>query len=78
VDVPVAELRDKLVLDASNFYPERDGNIDELDRDETRVARCWAFNAITAADIVSDRNAPGSPERRALPLAGDDADAKKW
>ncbi len=87
-DVPVAELRDKLVLDACNYYPERDGNIGELDRDETTTSELLArhlpesrvvkaFNAITAADIVSDRKSAGSPERRALPLAGDDADAKK-
>jgi predicted dinucleotide-binding enzyme len=87
-DIPVVELRGKLVLDACNYYFERDGNIGELDRDETTtselVARhlpesriVKAFNAITAADIVSDRKPAGSPERRALPLAGDDADAKK-
>jgi predicted dinucleotide-binding enzyme len=87
-DVPVAELRDKLVLDACNYYPERDGNIGELDRDETTTTELLArhlpesrivkaFNAITAADIVSDRKPAGAPGRRAFPLAGDDADAKK-
>jgi predicted dinucleotide-binding enzyme len=87
-DVPVAELRDKLVLDACNYYPERDGNIGELDRDETTTSELLsrhllesriikAFNAITAADIVGDRKPAGAPGRRALPLAGDDADAKK-
>jgi predicted dinucleotide-binding enzyme len=76
------------VLAASNYYFERDGNIGELDRDEITTSELLArhlpesrivkaFNAITAADIVSDRKPVGSPERRALPLAGDDADAKK-
>ena len=32
--VLVAPLEGKIVLDANNYYPERDGHIDELDRDE--------------------------------------------
>src|SRR5258708_12838129 len=32
--IPVAPLEGKIVLDANNYYPERDGHIGELDRDE--------------------------------------------
>jgi predicted dinucleotide-binding enzyme len=86
--VPVAELEGKIVLDADNYYPERDGHIDELDRDEITTSELLArhlpksrivkaFNAITAADIERDGAPPGSPGRRALPIAGDDVAAKK-
>jgi 8-hydroxy-5-deazaflavin:NADPH oxidoreductase len=86
--VPATQLEGKIVLDANNYYPERDGRIDELDRDEITTSELLArhlpksrivkaFNAITAADIESDGRPAGSPGRRALPIAGDDAAAKK-
>lgn len=86
--VPVAQLERKIVLDANNYYPERDGHIGELDRDEMTTSELLArhlpksrivnaFNAITAADIESDGRPAGSPDRRALPIAGDDVAAKK-
>jgi predicted dinucleotide-binding enzyme len=86
--VPVVELAGKVVLDANNYHPERDGHIDELDRDEITTSELLArhlpksrivkaFNAITAADIESDGRPAGAPGRRALPIAGDDAVAKK-
>ena len=86
--VPVAQLEGKIVIDATNYHPERDGHIDELDRDEITTSELLArhlpkstiikaFNAITAADIESDGLPSGWPGRRALPIAGDDAAAKK-
>jgi predicted dinucleotide-binding enzyme len=86
--VPVAQLEGKAVLDANNYYPERDGHIGELDRDEMTTSELLArhlpkstivkaFNAITAADIERDGRSAGSPGRRALPIAGDDVAAKK-
>jgi hypothetical protein len=84
----VAPLEGKIVLDANNYYPERDGNIGELDRDEITTSELLArhlskskvvkvFNAIQAAHIESDGRPAGSPDRRAHPIAGDDAAAKK-
>ena len=35
--VPAEELRDKIVIDTMNYYPQRDGNIAELD-DESSSA----------------------------------------
>jgi predicted dinucleotide-binding enzyme len=35
------------------------------------------FNAIRAAEIESDARPAGDPDRRALPIAGDDTEAKK-
>jgi len=86
--VPVAQLEGKTVLDATNYHPERDGHIDELDRDEITTSELLArhlpkstivkaFNAIMAADIERDGRPTGSPGRRALPIAGDDVAAKK-
>ncbi|MDT5299193.1 MAG: 8-hydroxy-5-deazaflavin:NADPH oxidoreductase, partial [Mycobacterium sp.] len=86
--VPVAQLEGRIVLDATNYHPERDGHIDELDRDEITTSELLgrhlpkstiikAFNAITAADIESDGLPSGWPGRRALPIAGDDDVAKK-
>lgn len=82
-DVPVEPLAGKIVLDTNNYYFERDGHIDALDKGETttseivqahlptsRIAK--AFNHIMAADITSDGTPAGTPNRRALATAGDD------
>lgn len=86
--VPVAELKGKIVLDANNYYAVRDGHIEALNVDDitssellarhlpgSRIVK--AFNAIPAADIEKDGRASGGADRRALPIAGDDASAKK-
>ena len=85
--VPVGPLEGKIVLDANNYYPERDGHIDELDRNATTTSELLArhlpksrivkvFNAIAAADIETSGRPAGAPDRRAHPIAGDDAAAK--
>lgn len=88
-DLPVAELRGKIVIDALNYYPERDGHIPELDSGSkgsselvaehlagARVVK--AFNTIWFEHLKSKgkKNAPIA-ERRAIFIAGDDAEAKK-
>jgi predicted dinucleotide-binding enzyme len=86
--IPRAPLEGKVVLDANNYYFERDGHIDELDRNEITTSELLArhltkskivkvFNAIQAAHIESDGRPAGAPDRRAHPIAGDDAAAKK-
>lgn len=85
--VPVAPLAGKIVIDTNNYYPERDGQIPELDRQETTTSELLArhlpqsrvvkaFNAIPMNELESDGRPAGSTERRALPVASDDADAK--
>src|SRR5918993_46420 len=37
-DVPVEPLAGKIVIDTNNYYPERDGNIPELDNESTTTA----------------------------------------
>jgi predicted dinucleotide-binding enzyme len=86
--IPIAPLDGKIVLDANNYYPGRDGHIDELDRNEITTSELLArhlpkskvvkvFNAIKAADIETDGRSGGMPDRRAHPIAGDDTAAKK-
>ncbi|MFB2556467.1 NADPH-dependent F420 reductase [Herbiconiux liangxiaofengii] len=85
--VPVEPLAGKLVIDTNNYYFERDGHIIELDDEKTTVSELLqqhlptstvvkAFNNIMAADLTTDGAPAGAPDRRALPIAGDDADAK--
>ncbi|MGE4053838.1 MAG: NADPH-dependent F420 reductase, partial [Vicinamibacterales bacterium] len=85
--VPVAPLAGKIVLDTNNYYPERDGNIAELDNESTTTSELLqahlptskvvkAFNHIGAAHILSHAQPPGTKDRRALVIAGDDAGAK--
>ncbi|MDQ1429668.1 MAG: 8-hydroxy-5-deazaflavin:NADPH oxidoreductase [Actinomycetota bacterium] len=85
--VPAAAVGDKIVIDADNYYPQRDGHIPELDDERTTSAELLqahlpeakvvkTFNHIQAAQIVSDGTPPGTPDRRALAIAGDDQAAK--
>jgi predicted dinucleotide-binding enzyme len=85
--IPVKALEGKVVLDADNYYPDRDGHIVELDKNQVTTSELLArhlpkskivkvFNAIQAADIEKDGQPAGSPNRRAHPIAGDDPAAK--
>lgn len=85
--VPVEPLAGKVVIDTNNYYPQRDGQIPELDNESTTTAELLqahlptskvvkAFNHIYAAEITTDGQPAGSEGRRALVIAGDDADAK--
>ena len=37
-DVPVEPLAGKIVIDTGNYYPQRDGQIDELDNEEVTTS----------------------------------------
>lgn len=85
--VPAQWLAGKTVMDANNYYPNRDGHIPVLDRFETTTSRLLAehlphshvvkvFNAIFAPDLTQDARPHGAPDRRALPVAADDDAAK--
>lgn len=86
-DVPVAPLAGKVVIDTNNYYPQRDGHIQELDQERITTAEMLqrhlaasnvvkAFNHIYAAALTTDGLPAGTPNRRALAIAGDDAEAK--
>lgn len=85
--VPVEPLAGKIVLDTNNYYPQRDGQIRELDREEVATSELLqrhlpgskvvkAFNHIYAAELTEHALPSGAPNRRALVIAGDDAQAK--
>ena len=79
----------KVVIDAGNFYPQRDGNFAELDNGETTSSELLAshlkgarlvkgFNTIWFEHLATkgDTNLP-LEERRAIFIAGDDSRAKE-
>src|SRR5688572_30407020 len=41
-DLPAEAFREKIVIDANNYYPDRDGQIEVLDRDETTSSEMLA------------------------------------
>jgi predicted dinucleotide-binding enzyme len=84
--LPAEALAGKVVIDTINYYFERDGHIDALDRGEattsglvqehlkdSKVAK--GFNHILAADITTTGSPAGTENRRALATASDHEDA---
>jgi predicted dinucleotide-binding enzyme len=86
--VPVEPLAGKIVIDTNNYYPQRDGQVRELDDESTTTSELLqahlptskvvkAFNHIYAAELTSDGQPAGSKNRRALAIFGNDAEARK-
>jgi predicted dinucleotide-binding enzyme len=88
-DLPAEAFAGKVVIDANNYYPQRDGQIPELDREETTSSELLArhlagarivksFNTMNFRPLGSDGR-PDAPraERLAMYLAGDDEGAKE-
>lgn len=86
--LPTALLAGKQVLDAVNYYSERDGQIAALDNHQTTTSELLAsylpgatitkaFNAIPMTQLEQDGLPAGSSQRRALPLAGNDSEGKR-
>jgi len=85
--VPVAPLAGKVVIDTMNYYPERDGQVPELDEESTTTSELLqahlpssrvvkAFNNIFYVHLGELARPSGAPDRSALAIVGDDADAK--
>ena len=87
-ELPADAFAGKVVIDANNYYPQRDGQIAELDREETTSTELLARH-LTGARIVKAFNTmnfrplgeegqPDAPreQRLAIFLAGDDEQAK--
>ncbi len=83
---PPAALAGKIVLDANNYYFERDGHVPELDAGEATTAGLMqahlpeskvakAFNHIGASEIPTTGSPVGTPDRRALATASDHPEA---
>jgi predicted dinucleotide-binding enzyme len=87
-ELPFHHFEDKLVIDATNYYPERDGHFAELDEGKTTSSEMIAdflgggrnvkaFNTIWFEHLKTqgDNDRP-LDERRAIFIAGDDSGAK--
>ena len=86
-DVPVEQLAGKVVIDTNNYYPQRDGQIEALDNESTTVSELLqahlpashvvkAFNHIMFSDLATQGVPAGTPDRRALAVAGDSDEAR--
>jgi predicted dinucleotide-binding enzyme len=87
-EVPVEPLRGKVVIDTNNYYPQRDGQLAELDDESTTVSELLqahlpesrvvkALNNIYFGHLGTLQRPHGDPERSVLAIAGDDAEAKQ-
>ena len=74
-----------VIVDTGNYYPQRDGHIPEIEAGMTESR--WTsqqlgrpvvkgFNNIYAQHLLELGKPPGTPGRIALPLAGDNTEAK--
>ncbi len=86
-DVSVAALRGKVIMDTMNYYPKRDGQIAALDDESTTTSELLqahlpdskvvkVFNNIYFEHLAVLARPAGDPQRSALAIAGDDAEAK--
>lgn len=86
-DLPADAIGGKRVIDAVNYYPDRDGRIGDLDSGDLGTSELLArhlpearitkgFNAIRMLDLETNGLPAGHPNRQALPLAGDDNTGK--
>jgi predicted dinucleotide-binding enzyme len=85
--VPARPLVSKIVLDANNYYPARDGQIADLDAGRLTSSELLqhhvssslvvkVFNNIYYRHLASLARPSGAADRSYLPIAGDDAQAK--
>ncbi|VEU22161.1 DEKNAAC103180 [Brettanomyces naardenensis] len=94
--IPLGKVKDldsqlfegKIVIDANNYYPNRDGHIAELDQWKI-TSTGYTQRILSGARLVKAFNnvfwwhiSPGKQQlpnghKRALPIAGDDQEAKK-
>lgn len=78
----------KVVVDAENYYPRRDGPLPELDNDDTTSSELVqqhlpgarlvkAFNAMQAGHLTDYGRSAGAGQRYGIPVCGDDDAAKR-
>lgn len=82
--LPADALAGKIVIDTMNYYPQRDGNIAELDSNELtsselvqrHLSESTVVKAFNNISFFNLGNLAGAPDRSALPIAGDNPSAK--
>ncbi|MGL5816416.1 MAG: NADPH-dependent F420 reductase [Phycicoccus sp.] len=86
-DLPLAALDGKVVVDTTNYYPDRDGRIDTLEDGSATTSELLqaaapgarvvkGFNNIFFRHLAVLARPAGAPDRSTLPIAGDDIEAK--
>lgn len=86
-ELPAPFPGDPIILDVTNYFPNRDGNIMNLEKHEEATSQFVArqlqskkvvkgFNTIAMARITAMPRPTGDPQRIAVPIAGDDKQAK--
>ncbi|MBO4210130.1 NAD(P)-binding domain-containing protein [Micromonospora echinofusca] len=87
-DLPAEAFDGRVVVDANNYYVQRDGEIPEV-ADRSISSSRWvaghlsgarvvkAFNNIQAQHLLEQGRPAGTGNRIALPVAGDDEQAKR-
>jgi 8-hydroxy-5-deazaflavin:NADPH oxidoreductase len=88
-DLPADALAGKIVIDTSNYYPERDGHIPELDDARNTTSSELVQHHLAGAHVIKAFNAMrfdhlrdyghegGANHRYGVPVSGDDPGAKK-
>ncbi|OZV72787.1 NADP oxidoreductase [Micromonospora echinospora] len=86
--LPAEAFEGRVVVDANNYYPQRDGDVPEI-ADRSVTSSRWtaehlkgarlvkAFNNIQAQHLLEKGRPAGAPDRIALPVAADDEEAKR-
>ncbi|MEU4566241.1 NAD(P)-binding domain-containing protein [Micromonospora sp. NPDC023956] len=86
--LPASAFEGRVVVDANNYYPQRDGDVPDI-ADRSLTSSRWtadflkgarvvkAFNNIQARHLLEKGSPAGAPDRIALPVAGDDQEAKR-
>ncbi len=88
-ELPANEFDGKIVIDSNNYYPDRDGQFEDIDSNKTTSSELLAehlsgakvvkaFNTIWFEHLKTQGNTDlPVEERRVIFLCGDDEDAKK-
>jgi 8-hydroxy-5-deazaflavin:NADPH oxidoreductase len=87
-ELPRDPVERKIVIDATNYYPERDGKLSEIDeggltsselidRHLAQARLVKAFNNLPMPMLKEKARPTGAPDRIALPLSSDYPEAKR-
>ena len=87
-ELPADAFAGKIVIDTNNYYPQRDGHFEDLDTNRTtssemlqthlrRARVVKAFNSIRWEHLRDLGRPRGASDRIALPISGDDTEAKR-
>jgi len=87
-DLPAEPLAGKIVVDAMNYYPARDGAVAELDTGGASSSGLLqarlpgsvvvkALNTMSFRRLAEEGRPAGDPDRLAVPIAGGDEEAKR-